>query len=216
MNSRTILRPPYLVARLPITVLDKTVVRRLRQDSPPRIALDRVIGSFDQAAGRLLADDAVVRRGTDRIERASKLTEAITLEQDAERKRETASVKAEQGKRAAAEKTQQAKDRAQEGLAEAERTEREGKERAAAAARDLAAKKKKQAEARKQRRVDAIEHGLENVEAEVDTTLTKAQQKAKDKLDAAARTREAAADNRDQADRLGALTDAKRQARASS
>ena len=216
MNSRTILRPPYLATRLPITVLDKTVVRRLPQDSPPRIALDRAIGSFDQAAGRLLADDAIVRRGTDRIERASKLTEAITLEQDAERKRETASAKAEQGKRAAAEKAQQAKDRAQDGLAEAERTEREGKERAAAAARDLAAKKKKQAEARKQQRVDAIEHGLENVEAEVDTTLTKAQQKAKDKLDAAARTRDAAADNRDQADRLGALTDAKRQARASS
>lgn len=213
MNPRNILLAPYHVTRVPLSVLDATVAPRLPEDSAPRIFIDKAIGSFDQTAGRLLSNEAITQQGTDRLERAAKLTKAVALEKKAVQTRDDAAAVADSGRRKAAQQAQKAKDRVDEALSEAERTEQEGKQRAAEQARELAAKKKKQAAARKQQQQDAVQQRLKNAESNANAKLSKAQQAAKAELDDSAQKRAGAAEKRDAAHQLSELTNAKRQAR---
>jgi uncharacterized protein (DUF2267 family) len=61
---RSIARLQYAAARLPFTLLDERVVARYwDQDALVRAGFERWLGSLDVAAGWLLGDDAVSRRG---------------------------------------------------------------------------------------------------------------------------------------------------------
>lgn len=213
MNSRTIFIAPYRLARAPLTVLDATLAQRLPKDSAPRMTFDRVLGSFDQFAGRLLANDTIAQQGASRIARITKLAMATTLDQEAAENRTAAQAVATRGEQQAAQKAEQAKDRARDGAAQAEQAERDGKRQAAVRARTLAAQKKKQAEARKQQQVEAAEQRVEQAESVANARTTTARRAAQAKLGDASQTRAAAAANRADADQLGDLTAGKRQAR---
>ncbi len=213
MNSRTILVLPYQLTRTPLSLVDTQLAQRLPEDSRPRMVFDRALGAYDQFAGRLLANDAIVQLGTDRIVRSGKIAAALTLEREAAERRDAAAAAAQTGRQQAAEKAQRAQDRAIDGLEEAEATERDGKRAAAERARDLAARKKQQADARAQQRTEAIQHDVQRVEAAADARKTNAQQTAKASLSEATKDREDAAAKRADADQLGTLAAQKRQAR---
>jgi hypothetical protein len=57
-------RLQYAAVRLPFTFLDEHVVARCwDQDAFVRLSFERFLGSLDQVAGWLLADDGISRRG---------------------------------------------------------------------------------------------------------------------------------------------------------
>ncbi len=216
MNSRTIFALPYQIARTPLTLVDSQIARRLPKDSKPRLVFDRVLGSYDKLAGRVLADESIARRGNDRIERSDKRATAVALEREAEERRAAAADAAKAGRQRAADKAQQARDTAVDGVEQAAATEREGKQAAAKNARAAAARKKQQADARAQKRADAVRQDAERVDAVADARKKRAQQAAKATFAEADSDRAAAADKRGDANQLGTLTAEKRQARKQS
>ena len=54
----------YAVARLPLSLLDASVVRHWDEDAAARVGFERYLGTLDLLAGRLLADDAIRQRGS--------------------------------------------------------------------------------------------------------------------------------------------------------
>ena len=137
----TLIALPYELARLPLTVVDKTIAARMDETSAPRVTFDRAIGSADKLAGALLSNRDLARRGAHRIERSDKLMTAARLEQEAEVRRAKASQKLEAGRDEAARKRQQAKDKASSGLVEADAAEARAKQEAKAKATRTAATK---------------------------------------------------------------------------
>lgn len=215
MNTRTLLALPYEIARAPLAVIDTQIAQRLPQDSLPRLAFDRALGSYDQFAGRLLANKAIVEQGTDRITRSGKLAEALTLENDAAAKREQAQQAGSAGRRSARELREAAQQRVADGLDVADATERRGKQAAATGARRQAAKDKQAVQERTEQRTTSIRRQARQSDQVANARQTAARKAAEAKLDDAAQTRKAARATRADADKLGDLTDAKKDARTS-
>jgi hypothetical protein len=61
---------PYALARVPLAVLDRWVVRRLPSRSRGRTVFDHGLGVADHWAGLMLADDLIRDAGWRRIEEA--------------------------------------------------------------------------------------------------------------------------------------------------
>ena len=219
MNPGILLTVPYKLYRVPLAVLDHRVAQRLRVDSPPRLAFDRALGSYDRLAGRLLNDDDIAERGRERIARSGKLAGAgagagaVALERDAAARREQAAKAAESGQRSATVKRQEAQRRLADGLRAADAAERQGKQRAATRARSHAGDNKRQADAVTKRRVNSIKDEVTQVDAATDAKLQQARRGAKAKLDDAAARRAAANSARTNADQLGRLAAAKQNSR---
>lgn len=213
MISRTLLTVPFQVSRTPLALVDLQLSRRLPEDSMPRLVVDRILGSYDRFAGHMLDDPDLAQRGADRVLRSAKLANAVALEREAEQRREAAVAVAEAGERQAAETAQQAEERLASGLDEADAADRDGKRAAAAQARTDAARKKQRAENRTARRLASVEQKVKRAETTANTRITSAQKTAKAKFDDAATQRATARAKRKDADQLGQLTTAKRQAR---
>ncbi len=213
MNPGILLTVPYKLYRVPLAVLDHQVAQRLRVDSPPRLAFDRALGSYDRLAGRLLNDDDIAERGRERIARSAKLAGAVVLERDAAARREQAAKAAESGQRSATVKRQEAQRRLADGLRAADAAERQGKQRAATRARSHAGDNKRQADAVTKRRVNSIKDEVTQADAATDAKLQQARRGAKAKLDDAAARKAAANSARTNADQLGRLAAAKRNSR---
>ena len=175
MNTRTLIAIPYELTRAPLWVIDTQLVQRLPRDSFPRLAFDRALGSYDQFAGRLLANDDIVRMGIDRATRSEMLADAIGLERGA--------------------------------------TEQQGKRVAVANARQQATRQKQAAQQRAERRTATIRERLAQKDKAADTRQANAQRTATAKLDHAAAAKAAARRTRSDANKLGALADAKRAGR---
>jgi hypothetical protein len=214
MNTRTLLTVPYKLYRAPLAVLDQLAAQRLRADSPPRLVLDRALGSYDRLAGRLLDDDDIAAQGSDRIARSAKLADAVTLERDAAARREQAAEAANAGQQNAAAKHEEAKQRLADGLDRADTTERRGKQHAATQARAQAKSAKRQTDAGTNQRVSAIQQGLQRVDAVTDAKLQQTRRGANAKLEDASATKTAANSARVRADQLGDLAATKRNSRS--
>jgi hypothetical protein len=215
MNSRSLLTLPYQLTRAPLALLDGQVAR-LPEASLPRLMFDRLVGSYDQLAGRLLNDPDIAQRGFDRAARSSKVADAVELEREADERREAAATIAADGQRRAAETAKQAEQRLVSGLETAAAEAREGKQAAAADARAVAARKKEQAEERTARRLSSIEQNVNRAETVANTRANSARKTAKAKLDDAARERAKASEKRTDADQLDDLASAKRRSRVTS
>ena len=62
--SRSMAKLEFTAVRLPFTLLDERVVARYWHDQGLfRLGFQRFLGSIDELAGRLLADDDISRRG---------------------------------------------------------------------------------------------------------------------------------------------------------
>jgi hypothetical protein len=215
MNTRTLLAVPYKLYRVPLAVLDQHVAQRLRADSSPRLVFDRVLGSYDRLAGRLLNDDDIAEQGSDRIARNGELAVAVALERDAAAQREQAAEAAKAGQQNAAAKREEAQQRLADGLDQAKTTERRGKRHAATQARTQAKSAKHQADARTAQRVSALQQGLQQVDAVTDLKLQQTRHDANAKLEDASATKTTANSARARADQLGQLAATKRNSRTS-
>ncbi len=88
MNALTLPRKAaaleYSLLRLPATFVETQVVSRfLQDDSALRLGFERALGSLDETAGRLLADESLSQRGTALRRRTEILTNAAQLEEQA-------------------------------------------------------------------------------------------------------------------------------------
>ncbi|GEP32975.1 hypothetical protein NSZ01_07430 [Nocardioides szechwanensis] len=209
----TLVALPYELARLPLVLVDRSLSRRLAEDSPARATLDRTIGSADKLAGAVLRNGDLARRGVNRIERSDKLATAARLEQEAEARREQARDTAAAGRQEAARKRKAAQERATSGLDEADIAEVRGKQEAKARAEKTAAAKKAAADKRAAQRTATAEQRKQRVEAAAEAKLQAAEREAKDELAEARETKQSAAEARADAERLSDLTEAKKQER---
>lgn len=209
----TVIALPYEFARLPLTVVDKTLAGRLAETSTPRATLDRAIGSADKLAGGLLGNSDIAQRGVERIERSHKLLTAARLELEAEARLGQASQTAASGRQEATRKRQEAKDRASSGLVEADAAEARGKQEAKARAARTASAKKAAADQRAASRTATVERRKGRLDSAAEAKKTSAQRSAKAELDDARETKQSAAEARADAQRLSDLTEAKKRER---
>lgn len=209
----TLIALPYELARLPLTVVDKTVAGRMDETSAPRVTFDRAIGSADKLAGALLSNRRLSQRGATRLERSDKLVTAFGLEQQAEVRRAEAAQKLESGRDEAARKRQQAKSKAASGLVEADAAEARAKQEAKAKATRSAAAKKAAANKRAATKTATAKQRKTNATRAAEAKKTAAQRSSKDELKDARETKQSAAEARADAERLSDLADAKKQER---
>ena len=110
---RRIARLEYLTARLPFTILDKYIAARYWDDQAlPRLSLRLFLGSMDELAGILLADDRISRRGQALMRGTEFPAEASELEAE----QEARWAQAGQNLRAAQTAARQAGEQAYEGI----------------------------------------------------------------------------------------------------
>lgn len=209
----TLIALPYELARLPLTVVDRGLADRLPETSAPRVAIDRTLGSADRIAGTLLHHRGLAERGADRLERTEKLLAAARLEQEANARREQAAETTAEGRREAAEKREAARDRAVTGLEDADVAEARGKQEAESRAAKAASTKKAAAARRAADRTASVERRKEAVDTAAERQKAATQREVKAEIDEARETRQAADQARADAERLGDLTDAKKQER---
>lgn len=209
----TLIALPYELARLPLTLVDKTLAGRMDETSAPRVTFDRAIGSADKLAGALLSNRNLAQRGAKRLERSDKLVTAVLLEQQAEVRRTEAAQKLESGRDEAARKRQQAKDTAASGLVEADAAEARAKEQAKTKATRSAAAKKAAANKRAATKTATAKQRKANATRAVEAKKTAAQRSSKEELKDARETKQSAAEARVDAERLSDLADTKKQER---
>jgi hypothetical protein len=216
MITRTLLQLPYRAARTPLTLFDTALVRRLPKESAPRLTFERILGSIDEIAGRLLDNDGIEQRGTKLRERAEKLGHAMELEQQAASRRNAAGDTLRSAKEKAGALHDEAQQRTREGLRAAADTERKGKQTAAKRADELADTAKERVDQAAADRLAAVEHDRNQTEKQAAAREERATEKAKEDLHQVAQQRTDAAERRADADQLSELVDAKKDSRQNS
>ncbi|WP_229053814.1 hypothetical protein [Aeromicrobium sp. Leaf350] len=209
----TLIALPYELTRLPLAVVDRSVSTRLSETSTVRVTLDRAIGTSDRIAGGLLHNASIRARGTERLDCSASLLRAEQLDDEARARRETARDVAEAGRREAAEKRKAATQQAASAPAEARRTEEQGKQKAAADAAATAAEKKKAADEKAAARTETVERRKKRTAAAAEATKAAARRDAKEGLQDARESQEAAAEARSDAEVLSDVAKAKKQER---
>src|ERR1700712_5372954 len=88
---RTLLGLEYKAVRYPTQLLEtKVLATRFEEDNPFRLAVERVLGTLDGAAGSFLKDDELVTRGRVLTRRVEVLEKAVELEAKAAARKEAA------------------------------------------------------------------------------------------------------------------------------
>jgi hypothetical protein len=216
VNTRTLLHLPYQAARTPLAVLDTQLVRRLPDDSAPRLVFERILGSIDEAAGRLLDDTSLQQRGTELRERADKLGRAVQLEQRAATRRRAATETVQDAEQEASALRKNAQRHQRDGVQAALATERKEQQAATRRARAQASTAKQQADDRAARKLETVEQQRTLTEAQASVRERRANAKASADLARAAAEKTAARARRSEAAQLGKLADVKRRARKNS
>jgi hypothetical protein len=207
---------PYQAARTPLAILNTQLVKRLPDDSAPRLVFERILGSIDEAAGRLLDDQSLERRGTELRERADKLGRAVQLEQHATARRRTATETVQDAEQEASALRKDAQSHQREGLQAVLETERKDKQAATRRARAQARAAKQQADARAARKLETVEQQRTVTKARAKARERQANAKASADLAKAAEEKTAAHTRRSEAAQLGKLADVKQRARKNS
>ena len=209
----TLIALPYEIARLPLVLVDETLAGRLSDASPPRVTLERTIGSADKLAGALLGNREIAARGAERLERSRKLRSAARREQQATSLRRQARDTSAAARDEAAAKREAAEERVTSGLREADKVEEKGKRDARENATRTAASKKKTADRSAANRTATTAERQRRVESAAEAKKRTAQQAATGELDEARDTKRSAARDRAEAERLSDLTEVKKKQR---
>ena len=207
---RTLITVPYEFARLPLVILESALSTRLPGTSPARLTLDRAIGSVDRAAGALIGDREIAKRGSDRVAHVAKVRAAARLEQQATSLREQADETALTGTRQAAQKRRAVQSRARSGLDEAAVKEARGKQRAKATAVQTASARKAAADHRAADVTATVERRKQRVNTAADAQKRAAQGRTKAVTAAARESKQRAGEARADAERLGDLAAARK------
>lgn len=216
MKARTLFALPYEAARTPLIVLNVALANRLAPDAAPRLAFERILGSLDENAGRLLGSPRIEHRGTRVRDRADKLARAVQLEQDADARRSAATDKAAEAEHRAQNLRSKAQRRHRDGLSDAAQTEAKETRAATAKAQTRQAKATEQADARAAAKLKQVEARRAAAENRARTQEAKATARAATKLNDAEAKRAEARKRRADANQLGQLAAAKRAGRKNS
>lgn len=207
----TLIALPYELMRKPLAAADARLTDKLPE--PVGARLGWALGSADKLAGTALRHPGIAQRGTERLERSSKLLTANRLEDEAQTRREQARQEQAAGRREAARKRQAAQERAAHGFKEADEAELRDKREAQDDAEKAAASKKAAANERAASRRSTAERRKEQVTSVAEATQQIAQGRTKAELADARESKRAADEARDDAERLSELTAAKKQQR---
>jgi hypothetical protein len=210
---RAVLRFQYRMARMPWRFVERRVIRNWNEEAPARLMYERSVGAVDVAVGKVLGDTDLEARGDADVKRSQNLSAASRLDDAADKWEQEADdqLRAKRDKAAAAPEQAHAK----------------GMERAGRA-RDVAEKRKQEADATARQRTDAVKERIdEAAENKIDEVeerrqrqiqSTAATQKsatavAKAKSDDAAKKRIDAVSKQAHAEKLAGLADAEKRTR---
>jgi hypothetical protein len=205
VNARTLLHLPYQTARTPLAVLDTQLVRRLPDDSAPRLVFERILGTIDEAAGRLLNSKELEVRGTELRKGADKVARAAQLQRQAATRRRAATETVQGAKRNARYLRNEAQRHQRDGVQAALATERKAEQAATRRAGAKARTAKQQADARAARKLDTVERQRTATETQAEARERRANGKASSDLAKAAADKTAARARRSEAAQLGKL-----------
>jgi hypothetical protein len=203
---RTVLHLQYQAVRLPVGVLDTRVLGSyLPADAPLRLAVQRVLGSLDTTAGRLLADQTLQRRGTALRERAAALTSAAQLERDAQHRRGQAEEQLTAAAGDASGRRAQARREHRDDVEQAIGDEQAAKRRVAEQAHTRAEAQEEQAQKAAAERLRGVDAQRSAKQTRIDAQQRQAAAEPTATLQAAAADRSDADKRRSDADRLNQL-----------
>jgi hypothetical protein len=211
---RTAAALEYKALRLPAQVVEQRVVSRfLADDNAIRLGFERLLGTLDRQAGRLLCDEALTRRGDALIQRADVLARAVTLEQQAAATKEAADERLRAEKQAADERRAQARsERAQEAR-KARTADQAAKRRAAKKATSRVKAAAEAVDETVEATVSAEEERLQRAEESIKTRTSARTAAPKAQLEDAVEVTSEADRERQTAERLGDLADREKQER---
>jgi hypothetical protein len=78
-----VLRFQYRLARFPLQLIDERVLARFGDEAPARLFFERLVGTLDATAGRLLGHADLQQRGAALVERSDALSRASQFDADA-------------------------------------------------------------------------------------------------------------------------------------
>ena len=211
---RSVAALEYKALRLPATLLQsQVVVRFLDEDSKLRLGFERTLGTFDEKAGSLLANDALTERGRVLRRRSEILTKAVELEEVADQRKQAAEATLREGTKRAEQKREQARKSQREGVQEALREEQADKQRAEREAKSRATAEKNRIEQQARAKAQAVTAQLDSQEARIDATERARTAAPTAQLTNAVQEKKTADAERAKAQRLNSLANAEKESR---
>lgn len=203
---RAVLQLQYHAVRLPIMVVHTRILGRyLPEDSPLRLSFERVLGSLDSTAGRLLADQTLQQRGTAMRQHAAVRTAAAQLEHVAQRRRGQAEQQLTAVTEDTAGRRKQAQRNLRDDIAETLRDEEADKRQVAEQVQARVEAETNQTLAAGGERLAALDEQRIAAQARIDTREQQATAQPKEALKAAGNEKSDADQRRGDADRLNHL-----------
>src|ERR1700712_4436367 len=121
----------YSAVRAPLSLLERRVVARyLADDAAMRLGFERLLGSLDSLAGKLLDDESLTRRGQALARRSDMLEKASELEAKADQRKAQADQQLQASTKQATKDREDAERKRQANLAKARRKELADKQQA--------------------------------------------------------------------------------------
>lgn len=218
MNALTVPRKAaaleYSLLRLPVTLIESQLVTRfLEDDSALRLGFERALGTLDETAGRVLADEQLIRRGNALRRRSDVLANAARLEEQAAQRKAEADAELQADEQRVAAERKQAEKTRREGVRSATATERAEKKRVAAQAKAREQAEKQRIEQETGIKVQVASAQADAQEARIDAVERDATAAPKAQLSQATQEKAAANQQRAKAERLEGLVDAEREKR---
>ena len=203
--ARTALRIPYSLARAPLSVLDMYLLRRLPDSSRVRVTFTRGLAGLDAAAGRLVGDPQLERRG----DAASEQIDATERADQAAAKADALRADAKQAKQAGANEAKSRRKKAaqeeRERIADALREENEATLHVGELAEADLKEQERQAELRaKHQQAEQAEQGRAK-QRRIEAAKARSTAPAKTQLKSASTTKATARSRSANADKLGEL-----------
>ena len=207
----------YSAVRLPLTLLEDHVVARYWDDEAAlRLGFERFLGSLDGAAGWLLADDHLSRRGQALRRRTEFLAKAGDLGTKAQARRAQAEEKLHAAQTQARHTRHQAREEMNDQIAAAYQQLQEDRQQARREADTQASADKAQAEHAAQTRAAQADQAQQAEQNRISANEDQVMAAAKQQLSEAADKHTSATDHRQEADRLNQLAASEREERHSS
>lgn len=211
---RGVAKLEYTVVRAPLSLLERQVFARyLADDAALRLGFERLLGSLDSFAGRILADEQVARRGQALSHRSAMLDKAAMLEAKAEQRKSQADQQLEASAEQARQDRLDADRKRQANITAARRKEQAEKRQARQQAEAQAAAEKQRSTQQAQAKINAAERAKAAERNRIANRQEQAAAAPKRQLADANSTKQAADAKRGEAGRLSALATAEREQR---
>lgn len=206
---RKVLRLQYIVARLPLGMIERQMAQRWDDEAPVRLAYERMLGVVDGAAGALLGDRELMDRGHREMQQADMLARAAALDTKAKRTRAEAAEHLSQSLDEAHRHKEAVREATNAAVMDAEDTEIEEKVRAGDRASEQLSRRKDWADRIADARIQAAEAEREAIPPEID----REEHEATEPIASELRNADEKTEEKEDADRLGTRAAVEREQR---